>query len=90
MIRKLKEGYTKAGLDINLDKTEYLTTMVGNVENLEIDNETTIKSTESFKYSGSTISKNATSEEDIRKRLEQTQTWKKRQDKNDRPVARRR
>lgn len=74
MVRKLKEEYTKAGLEINFNKTEYLTTSEERPETLEIDEDTKIRETDRFKYLGSIITKQGTSEEDIKARLGQART----------------
>lgn len=74
MIRKLQEAYTKAGLEINFKKTEYLNTKEEEVKDLEIGENQNIKGTSKFKYLGFVISKNATTEEEIKSRLGQTRT----------------
>lgn len=48
MVRKLKKEYDKAGLEINFEKTESLTTREGNIESLKVDKTITNK----FKYLG--------------------------------------
>ncbi|RZF33050.1 hypothetical protein LSTR_LSTR007966 [Laodelphax striatellus] len=51
MMRRLKEEYERAGLEINLDKTEYLQTNCNFTQNLAIDGNTEIKGANKFKYS---------------------------------------
>lgn len=67
--KKTKEDYNKAGLEKNFTKTEYLATRMEvrnlKVEVLEISGKT------NFKYLRCTISNNATTEEEIKNRLEQ-------------------
>lgn len=73
MIRKLKEEYTKAGLEINFSKTEYLTTEES-LEDLIVDDEVQILGANKFKYLGFTITKTATTEDEIKSRLGQART----------------
>lgn len=49
MVRKFREEYTKTGLQVNFDKTEYLTTNEGILQNLKIDEDGTIKGMNGFK-----------------------------------------
>lgn len=73
MVRKLKEEYSKVGLQINFDKTEYLTTEE-NVEDLAIEENLEILGVDKFKYFGFTITKDATTEMEMKNRLGQTRT----------------
>lgn len=64
MVRKLLEEYSKWGLKVNLNKTEYL--CVGeNGNDIELGNET-IKACEEYRYLGSIVSKEGTCEKDIK------------------------
>lgn len=72
MLRKLKEEYTKAGLEINFNITEYLVTLDEKQGDLIIDESTTIKAVKKFKYLGYTLTKNTSTEEEIKNRLGQT------------------
>ena len=74
MMRKLKEEYEDAGLEINLDKTEFLQTISNVTENLNIDSSIEIKGTEKFKYLGFTITQNGNTEEEIKTRLALTRS----------------
>lgn len=73
MLRKLNEEYEKVGLEINLKKTMYMTTEEDTAD-LQIEDHLEIKGTNNFKYLGFTLSKNATTEEDINVRLGQTRS----------------
>ncbi|XP_050497794.1 uncharacterized protein LOC126878967 [Diabrotica virgifera virgifera] len=72
MLRKLKEEYTKWGLTINIQKTEYL--VVGETpERLQIEIGT-INPTEVFKYLGVQISSKAGSNDEIHSRIGQARS----------------
>lgn len=72
MVRKLKEEYDRAGLEINFAKTEYLDTTEDATQDLEIDEDTVIKGCDKFKYLGFLITKKGTTEDEIASRLGQT------------------
>lgn len=74
MLRRLKEEYTKAGMEINFEKTEYLAVREEEVKDLEIDDDLKIKGKNKFKYLGFIISKKGTTEEEINSRLGQTRS----------------
>ena len=63
MIRKLNEGYTKMGLEMNIKKTEYLAIRDEETTDLEVDENVKIRGTDTFKYLGFTLSKQGTTEE---------------------------
>lgn len=73
MVRKLRDEYTKAELEINLKKTEYLTTEE-EVKNLEIEDNLEIRGTDKYKYLGCVIAKDTTTDKEIQNRLAQTRT----------------
>ncbi|XP_063929530.1 uncharacterized protein LOC135141885 [Zophobas morio] len=69
MIRKLTAEYEEWGLTINLNKTEYL-----KIKDEEKDDQlsiTKIKKCDEFKYLGSVITKEGTSQRDIRNKVQQ-------------------
>ena len=72
MVRKLQEEYIKAGLEINLKKTEYLAITEDNIKNLTLSDGMEITGTDKFKYLGFTMTKNGSTEEEIKNRLGQT------------------
>ena len=74
MVRKLNEEYTKMGLEINIKKTEYLAIRDEETTDLEVDENVKIRGTDKFKYLGFTLSKQGTTEEEIKSRLGQTRT----------------
>ena len=74
IVRKLNEEYTKMGLEINIKNTEYLTIRDEETTDLEVDGNVKIRGTDKFKYLGFTLSKQGTTEEEIKNRLEQTRT----------------
>ncbi|CAG9837684.1 unnamed protein product [Diabrotica balteata] len=75
MLRKLEKEYTKNGLEINLENTEYLTTEQESVRNLERDDDRESTGTEKFKYLGFILSRNGITEPDIISRLAQIRTY---------------
>lgn len=72
MVRKLEEEYKKNGLEMNLNKTEYLTTSSDALVNLEIEDGRQLKGTDKFKYLGFIISREGTTEEEIKCRVGQS------------------
>lgn len=70
MIRKLNEYYTTWGLQISLEKTEYM--VIGNKEtpNLQME-ENEIKGVNEFKYLGTIFDKNGSIESEIKRRINQ-------------------
>lgn len=55
MVRKLKEEYAKAGLDIDFGKTKHVNIEI--IQNLETDEKITTRGTDEFKYLRSIICK---------------------------------
>lgn len=67
MTRKLIEEYTKWGLEINLNKTEYMC-IGGQQQNLHLENGQHIKQCEKYKYLGITLTNNGSLDDAIRER----------------------
>lgn len=67
MTRKLVEEYAEWGLEVNLDKTEYMC-IGGEHRDLIIENGQRIKQCKEYKYLGIKISQNGTLDEAIRER----------------------
>lgn len=72
MFRKLKEEYTKWGLEINMGKTEYMV-IGGQGEDLIIDNDV-MKKTNEYKYLGVTITSDGKDEIDIQNKIKKGKT----------------
>jgi hypothetical protein len=72
MTRKLEEEFTKWGLEINFDKTEYL--VVGaDGENLDINGKN-VKTCKEFRYLESVFSKEPNCDRDINNRTNQSRS----------------
>lgn len=71
MLRRLHNTYTKWGLNINFNKTEYMVTGTEANFQILIDDDIEVKQVENFKYLGCTISRDGIGKEEVRNKVEQ-------------------
>lgn len=68
IVRKLKEQYKEAGLNINMKKSEYLSVGTEDIQDLDMEDEK-MKGTKAFTYLGVVFDKTGSSYKEIEKRI---------------------
>lgn len=69
MIRKLNEHFLKAGLNINMDKSEYLAVGKNEIEDLLVENGGKMKGVNKYKYLGVLFNNKGNSHDEIERRI---------------------